>query len=72
VDATHNVRARAILDVERSREKGGMGEVMDVICRKETEAGRTPSYRASAIFGGKQKGGVRMRFRGCGKGGLYT
>jgi hypothetical protein len=60
------------LEVERSREKGGIGEVMDVIFRKETEAGHSPSCRASAVFGGKQKGGVRMRFRGGGKDGLYT
>jgi hypothetical protein len=70
-DGNQNMVARVILEVERRRARRAHG-VGDDIFRKETEAGRTPSYRASAIFGGKQKGGVRMRFRGGGKGGLYT
>jgi hypothetical protein len=70
-DGNHDMVARVILEVERMRARRAHGVGSDIF-RKETEAGRTPSYRASAIFGGKQKGGVRMRFRGGGKGGLYT
>jgi hypothetical protein len=41
--------ARVILEVERRRARRAHG-VGDDVFRKETEAGRTPSYRASAIF----------------------
>jgi hypothetical protein len=63
--------ASVILEVERRRARRAHGVGNDIF-REETEACRASSYKASAILGGKQKGGVRMRFRGCDKGGLYT